>query len=105
MKTAESDRKGEASMLLDAVQELARRTGGIALRHFRSALTVEAKSDGSPVTIADRSAEQAAREWIMQRFPEDGILGEEYGGHLPAAKRRWILDPVDGTKTFVRGVP
>jgi histidinol phosphatase-like enzyme (inositol monophosphatase family) len=106
MKTSvESDRKGEASMLLDAVQELARRTGGIALRHFRSALTVEAKSDGSPVTIADRSAEQAAREWIMRRFPEDGILGEEYGGHLPAAKRRWILDPIDGTKTFVRGVP
>jgi histidinol phosphatase-like enzyme (inositol monophosphatase family) len=87
------------------VQELARRTGGVALRHFRSSLAVEWKSDGSPVTVADRSAEEAAREWISRRFPEDGVLGEEFGAHLPAAKRRWLIDPVDGTKTFVRGVP
>jgi histidinol-phosphatase len=97
--------KTHSSVLLDAVQELARRTGAVALRHFRSALTVEAKSDGSPVTVADRAAEEAAREWIMSRFPNDGILGEEFGSHLPTAKRRWILDPIDGTKTFVRGVP
>jgi len=100
-----SERRAELSLLLEAVQELARRAGGIALRHFRSALTVEAKTDGSPVTIADRSAEQAAREWITSRFPDDGILGEEFGAHLPAATRRWLIDPVDGTKTFVRGVP
>lgn len=100
-----ADRKGEASLLLDAAQELARRTASVALRHFRSALTVEAKVDGSPVTIADRSAEETARQWIMQRFPADGILGEEFGTHQPAAKRRWLLDPIDGTKTFVRGVP
>ena len=100
-----SDKKGDASLLLEAAQELARRTGSVALRHFRSALTVESKSDGSPVTIADKDAEQAARQWIMQRFPNDGILGEEFGAHLPAAKRRWLIDPIDGTKTFVRGVP
>lgn len=100
-----SDKNGEASLLLEAAQELARRVGSVALRHFRSALTIEAKQDGSPVTIADRSAEEAARQWIMQRFPDDGILGEEFGIHQPAAKRRWLLDPVDGTKTFVRGVP
>ena len=100
-----TDRKGEASLLLEAAQELARRTGSVALRHFRSNLTVEAKVDGSPVTIADRSAEETARQWIMQRFPEDGILGEEFGAHQPAAKRRWLIDPIDGTKTFVRGVP
>ncbi|HKW12342.1 MAG TPA: inositol monophosphatase family protein [Gemmatimonadaceae bacterium] len=100
-----SEKKGEMSLLLEAAQELARRTGSVALRHFRSALTVESKTDGSPVTIADRGAEQAAREWIMQRFREDGILGEEFGAHLPGAKRRWLIDPVDGTKTFVRGVP
>ena len=105
MTLASVERKGEASLLLDAAQELARRTGGVALRHFRAALTVEAKSDGSPVTIADRSAEEAAREWLQQRFPQDGILGEEFGAHLPAAKRRWLIDPIDGTKTFVRGVP
>jgi histidinol-phosphatase len=100
-----SDRKGEASLLLEAAQELARRTGSVALRHFRSTLTVEAKIDGSPVTVADRSAEEAARQWIMQRFPTDGILGEEYGAHQPTATRRWLLDPIDGTKTFIRGVP
>src|SRR5262249_15100276 len=100
-----SERKGEGSLLLEAAQELARRTASVALRHFRSALVVESKGDGSPVTIADRNAEAAARDWITQRFPEDGILGEELGAHLPNAKRRWIIDPIDGTKTFVRGVP
>ena len=100
-----TDKRSDLSLLLEATQELARRAGGVALRHFRSALTVEAKTDGSPVTIADRSAEETAREWITRRFPADGILGEEFGAHLPAAKRRWIIDPVDGTKTFVRGVP
>ena len=100
-----TDKRSELSLLLEATQELARRAGGVALRHFRSALTVEAKADGSPVTIADRSAEETAREWITRRFPADGILGEEYGAHLPAAKRRWLIDPVDGTKTYVRGVP
>jgi histidinol-phosphatase len=99
------ERKSDLSLLLEAAQELARRTGGVALRHFRSAITVESKTDGSPVTIADRSAEEAAREWIARRFPEDGVLGEEYGAHLPGARRRWLIDPVDGTKTFVRGVP
>ena len=105
MTVASAEKKGEASLLLEAVQEVARRTGGIALRLFRSKLTIEAKVDGSPVTIADRSAEETAREWISRRFPEDGVLGEEYGAHLPGAKRRWLIDPIDGTKTFVRGVP
>jgi len=100
-----SEKKGEQALLLEAAQELARRTGGVALRHFRSVLTVESKNDGSPVTIADRAAEQAAREWIARRFPDDGIVGEEFGSHLPGAKRRWFIDPIDGTKTFVRGVP
>ena len=100
-----TDKRSDLSLLLEATQELARRAGGVALRHFRSALTVESKTDGSPVTIADRSAEETAREWITRRFPTDGILGEEFGAHLPAAKRRWLIDPVDGTKTFVRGVP
>ncbi|HEY2374806.1 MAG TPA: inositol monophosphatase family protein [Gemmatimonadaceae bacterium] len=100
-----STQRADRTLLLEAVQELARRTGSVALRHFRSALTIESKTDGSPVTIADRSAEQAAREWIAQRFPDDGVVGEEFGTHLPAAKRRWLIDPIDGTKTFVRGVP
>jgi fructose-1,6-bisphosphatase/inositol monophosphatase family enzyme len=92
-----SEKRGDGALLLEAAQELARRTASVALRHFRSALTVEAKGDGSPVTIADRSAEEEARAWIMRRFPEDGILGEEFGAHRPRAKRRWIVDPIDGT--------
>src|SRR5712692_4050524 len=97
--------KDEASTLMQAVAEVARRAGDVALSHFRKSLTIETKRDGTPVTVADREAESCARQWIEARFPEDGILGEEHGVHLPNAKRRWILDPIDGTKTFVRGVP
>lgn len=85
--------------------ELARITGAVALRHYRSHLTVETKPDGSPVTIADRAAEEAARAWVRARFPDDGILGEELGEERPGAPRRWIIDPIDGTKSFVRGTP
>jgi histidinol phosphatase-like enzyme (inositol monophosphatase family) len=85
--------------------ELARLTGTVALRHYRSRLTVETKSDGSPVTVADRAAEEAARAWVRARFPEDGVLGEELGEERPGARRRWVIDPIDGTKSFVRGVP
>lgn len=91
--------------LLDPVADLARLTGDVALRHYRSNLTVESKADGSPVTAADRAAETAARAWIRQRFAADGILGEELGEEQPGARRRWLIDPIDGTKTFVRGVP
>ena len=91
--------------LLAAVEEVARVAGSVAARHFRSRLAVETKSDGSPVTVADREAERAARDWIESRFPNDGILGEELGITRPDARRRWVLDPIDGTKTFVRDVP
>ena len=95
----------EHAGLLEAVAEVARIAGTVALRHFKSNLTVETKSDGSPVTIADRAAEDAARSWIAARFPRDGIEGEERGTTLGVSGRRWILDPIDGTKAFVRGVP
>ncbi len=85
--------------------ELARITGTVALRHYRTNLTVETKSDGSPVTVADRAAEAAARAWVQSRFPQDGILGEELGEERAGAARRWIIDPIDGTKAFVRGTP
>jgi histidinol-phosphatase len=85
--------------------ELARITGTVALRHYRTNLTVETKADGSPVTVADRAAETAARAWVQSRFPKDGVLGEELGEERPGAARRWIIDPIDGTKSFVRGTP
>jgi histidinol phosphatase-like enzyme (inositol monophosphatase family) len=93
------------STLLDAVADVARVAGDTALRYFRAGIAVETKGDGTPVTVADRAAEHAAREWLRTRFPNDGILGEELGEERPGARRRWLLDPVDGTKTFVRGVP
>ena len=93
------------SSLMNAVEEVARRAGAVALEYYSERPPVETKSDGSPVTIADRSAERAAREWIEKHFPGDGILGEEFGAAAPDATRRWIIDPIDGTKSFVRGVP
>jgi histidinol phosphatase-like enzyme (inositol monophosphatase family) len=85
--------------------ELARLTGDVALGHYRSRLTVETKTDGSPVTAADRAAEQAARDWVDRHFPRDGMLGEEFGEVRAGAPRRWVVDPIDGTRAFVRGVP
>ena len=93
------------SLLLEAARDAARVAGDIAMRHYRTALAVESKADGSPVTIADREAEDAVREWIADRFPEDAIEGEELGITRGHARRRWVIDPIDGTKTFVRGVP
>lgn len=91
--------------LLEAVQTVARLAGARALSHFRQGVQVETKADGSPVTVGDREAEQVARAWIAEHFPEDGIVGEEGADVRPGASRRWLIDPIDGTKAFVRGVP
>lgn len=91
--------------LLSAAAELACLVGATAVRHFRRDVAVERKQDGSPVTIADREGEQVAREWLARRFPRDAVLGEEFGATPGQSGRTWILDPIDGTKTFVRGVP
>jgi histidinol-phosphatase len=90
---------------MQAAAEVARCAGKTALKSWRGSLKVESKADGSPVTVADRAAERAARAWIAKRFPKDGILGEEFGEVAGTSGRRWIIDPIDGTKTFVRGVP
>lgn len=68
-------------------------------------LRVETKPDLTPVTDADQSAEQLLRGLLSSQRPDDSVLGEEYGGTAAFAGRQWILDPIDGTKNFVRGVP
>jgi histidinol phosphatase-like enzyme (inositol monophosphatase family) len=93
------------AVLMEAALEVARLASLVALRYYKQDLIIEAKGDGSPVTLADRAAEQLAREWIHARFPADGVLGEEFGETPGASGRRWVLDPIDGTKSFVRGVP
>jgi histidinol phosphatase-like enzyme (inositol monophosphatase family) len=91
--------------LMQAVSEAAALAADFALRHYRTGVAVETKEDGSPVTIADRGAEAAVRAWINERFPGDAVLGEEFGEIRGQTGRRWIIDPIDGTKAFVRGVP
>lgn len=91
---------------LELAIEAAREAGRITLDYFRrDDLAVERKGDDSPVTIADRQAEQYLRRRIGEVFPEDGILGEEFGEQQGSSRYRWILDPIDGTKSFIHGVP
>ncbi len=95
----------DTAELLQAVAEASHVAATVALRHFRTGVPVEWKGDGSPVTIADRAAEEAARAWITARFPQDSILGEEFGLTGTGTGRRWLIDPIDGTKSFVAGTP
>jgi myo-inositol-1(or 4)-monophosphatase len=90
------------------VGELATVSGDTIRPFFRSALGIENKSRSGgfdPVTAADRAAEAAMRALIKKTFPEHGILGEEFGGERPNAEYVWILDPIDGTKSFICGLP
>lgn len=86
--------------------EAAREAGGITLEYFRREdLEIELKCDDTPVTAADRRAEQHLRQRIAAAFPADGILGEELAEQPGTSGFRWILDPIDGTKSFIHGVP
>ncbi len=99
-----SDR-GFAQSCIKLTHDLADMSGEIALKHFRTGVAVDAKSDASPVTIADRDGESAMRERIARAFPDHGIIGEEHGTDRGDAEWLWILDPIDGTKSFINGVP
>jgi histidinol phosphatase-like enzyme (inositol monophosphatase family) len=96
---------GNNSSLMQAAAELAKHAGSVALGYYRPGIAAEIKQDGSPVTQADRAAERAAREWLARRFPGDGVMGEEFGEEASLAQRRWLIDPIDGTKSFLRHVP
>lgn len=99
MQTALSDR-------LDFALCAAREASALILRYYQSAgLAVERKGDLSPVTAADRGAEELLRALIERDFPQDAVLGEEFGERSGTSGYRWIVDPVDGTQSFVRGVP
>lgn len=96
-------------MVRDADIVLAHRladAAGAAIRpHFRSGAAVDTKSDASPVTIADRAAEEAMRAIVSADRPGDGIIGEEFGADRPNAGRVWVFDPIDGTRAFIAGRP
>ena len=94
-----------AAIYMDAVTKVASLAGSLANGYYGKNPEVRTKSDGSPVTVADINAERAAREWIERRFPDDGILGEELPTVRGDAARRWIIDPIDGTYTFLQSVP
>ena len=91
--------------LLAVAVEVAREGGRRTLAHFQAGGSVDTKPDGTPVTRADREAEAAMRARITRTFPDHAILGEEEGETRGRAPWRWIIDPLDGTRTFVRGVP
>ena len=90
---------------MDAVADVARIAGDLAKGYYGRSPEIHTKSDGSPVTVADLNAEQAARDWIARLSPNDGIGGQELPPVRPDAARRWILDPIDGTYTFLQTVP
>lgn len=92
--------------LLTFAREVVTAAGELTQSYFRSAdLEVIAKEDGSPVTAADQGAERLIRDAIAAQFPNDAILGEEYGATEAASGRQWVIDPIDGTKAFAAGVP
>jgi myo-inositol-1(or 4)-monophosphatase len=84
-------------------QNLADISAKIIKGYFRTNISIDTKADQSPVTIADKKAEELMRNAIMNNFPDHGIIGEEFGSHNENSEYQWILDPIDGTKSFICG--
>jgi histidinol-phosphatase len=95
----------ELDRYLSIARTLAEEAGALTLTHFRRELQVEYKSDDSPVTIADREAEMHIRNRLEELLPDHGVVGEEFGDDAAGRSHVWWIDPIDGTKSFVRGVP
>ena len=91
--------------LLDFALDATWQAGRITLGYFQNGVAVERKSDNTPVTIADKTAEQHLRKLISQRFPDHAMIGEEFGETKATSGLTWIIDPIDGTKSFTTGVP
>jgi histidinol-phosphatase len=91
---------------LDFAMETAYLAGRLTLGYFQTGTVAEFKSDDTPVTVADKKAEELIRQRITHQYPEHAIIGEEFGeSGTNQASHRWIIDPIDGTKSFMRGVP
>ncbi len=95
----------DTDALIAAAHAAADVAGAVIRPFFRARIVTDQKADRSPVTIADRTAEQAMRAVLSERFPDHGILGEEFGLERPDAAFRWVLDPIDGTRAFITGRP
>ena len=89
----------------DAALDAAQKAGAFALQYFDQGIAVEWKADRSPVTMADRGSEELLKKALLGKFPNDGFLGEESGATPGSSGFRWIIDPIDGTRSFVRGIP
>ena len=89
----------------ELAMDAARKAGDLARGFYETTFDVEKKADNSPVTIADKQAEQLIRQMVAQHFPDDGFLGEEFGDQPGASGFRWVIDPIDGTRSFVRHIP
>ena len=90
---------------IEVCRSVARKAGNLALQHAARGVRREDKADDSPVTVADRECEQLIVSELRAAFPGDGFLGEEGADHRGTSGRRWIVDPIDGTRDFVRGLP
>ena len=90
---------------LDFAIDTAFQAGRFTLAHFQTGVIVDRKADESPVTVADRGGEELIRKLIAKRFSDHGIFGEEMGASESDSRHRWIIDPIDGTQSFIRGVP
>ncbi|HBX64634.1 MAG: histidinol-phosphatase [Balneola sp.] len=91
--------------LLQAATEIAKIGGHHTLKYFKKNVEVISKADDSPVTIADKETEQIIRKEIQKRYPDHGIIGEEFGRTNEDSNIQWVLDPIDGTKSFIHGIP
>ncbi|MHA1906915.1 MAG: inositol monophosphatase family protein [Candidatus Thorarchaeota archaeon] len=95
----------ERKEFLEFSREVALNAGDITLKHFGNQTNVEWKSDHTPVTVADRESESYIRDQIQSRYPSHAILGEEFKDKESDSDYKWIIDPIDGTQSFIRGVP
>jgi histidinol phosphatase-like enzyme (inositol monophosphatase family) len=91
--------------LLETAKKIAKIGGDSTKKYFNNGIAVNLKEDESPVTIADKEAEKIMRQEIEKHFPTHGIIGEEYGAIREDSNIQWVLDPIDGTKSFIHGVP